>query len=337
MITFLNFDKQRMQETNGFQRKVSKVATQLEVSKCLYTEILNVEKSSIDVLIIGETIIGETMRFHRVHLYSEKVINMLNDEFSKLVSSLGLSSEETVPTSEFIETFNLIDEIQSMLSRSIELLNIENTYNIDQLENISSSEFHVSLENFSYSDLYKAMDPLVRNFIPLTYSFKILNLTKNSIEVLVVTKDCKLYQYTIFLDIDYTRFFNRYISAVLPYEKFAEMKINLKDADFSESLYAVEPIYCTEKRKLNICEFLSFLIKKCQKDMSEEGYKSEGLKNVYKFFLSITENEDAAKKLVLANFRQAKTYDVKSTISDEESTTSTFDIDAYMDAANLEI
>lgn len=50
--------------------------------------------------------------------------------------------------SAFSKDCNLIEEINSILSRAMELLNVENSSNIDRLENSSSSQFGVNLEHF---------------------------------------------------------------------------------------------------------------------------------------------------------------------------------------------
>lgn len=125
MISFLNFDAKQLQETDGFRKKVEKVASNISIKKLLYFEIINIEASSLDVLMIDEQ-----MYFHKVHLYSEKAIKMLNSEFGKLVSSLGISKEDVLDTTKTINNCNLIDQIQSLISRSMQLLNIENSYDL---------------------------------------------------------------------------------------------------------------------------------------------------------------------------------------------------------------
>lgn len=306
MISFLNFDAKQLQETDGFRKKVEKVASNISIKKLLYFEIINIEASSLDVLMIDSQ-----MYFHKVHLYSEKAIKMLNSEFGKLVSSLGISKEDVLDTTKTIDDCNLIDQIQSLISRIIQLLNIENSYDLDKMDKVSSSEFNVNLTNFTYSDLSQIMKPFVKNFIPSTYNFKILSLDKISIEILAITEDCRLYQYTIFLDSCYTRFLNRYLSAILPNEKFIEMKRNLKSKNFFKALEATLPSYSSKNKKLDTCGFLAFLINKYQKDRKDEGYAGEGLKNVYKFFLDTSKDEEDAKKKVLKYFIEATTYDKK--------------------------
>lgn len=308
MISFFNFNAKQLQETNGFKRKIEKVASTLGIRNLSYFEIINIEISSLDIILIDEK-----MYFSKVHLYSEEAVKMLNSEFNQLISSLGVSTGEN-----FLDTAkkssvdsNLLNQIQSLLSRSMELLNMENSCNIDKLDKVSSSEFNVNLENFDYSDLHEALEPLVKNFIPSTYNFKILNLDKTSIEILAITVDHKLYQYTIFLDSRYSRFLNRYLSAILPYEKFTEMKRNLKTKKFFNALENTIPSYCSKNKKLDTCGFLSFLINKYQKDRKDEGFAGEGLKNVYKFFLDTSKNEDEAKKKVMKYFLSAATYDKK--------------------------
>lgn len=308
MISFLNFNAKQLQETEGFQRKIKRVATTLGIKKLLYFEIINIEVSSLDILLIDDK-----MYFSKVHLYSEEAVKMLNSEFSKLISSLGLSNDENfldISQKSSVDC-NLLNKIQSLISRSMELLNMENSCNLDKMDNVRSSEFNLSLENFTYSDLYQAMNPIVKDFIHSTYNFKILNLDKTSVEILAITEDCRLYQYTILLDSCYTRFFNRYLSAVLPSEKFVEMKRNLKSKKFFKALEATLPSYSSKNRKLDTCGFLYFLINKYQKDRKDEGYAGEGLKNVYKFFLDTSKDEEEAKKKVLKYFMSATTFDKK--------------------------
>lgn len=299
MITFLNFNTKQLQETVGFERKVKKVSSSIGVSKHLYSEIINVEASAIDVLIIDEK-----MYFHKVHLYSEEAVKMLNFEFNKIVSSLGLSTEEALSNSEAIENFNLIDKISSILSRSIELLSIQNTCNIDQLENVASSEFDVSIEKFTYQEVYEALEPFVKTS-SLIYSFKVINLSKTSAEILAITTECKIYQYTIYFDSCYTRFFNRYLSAFVPYEQFKQIRINLKKYDFSKALNK-----CIN-RNVDVSGFLSFLLTEYKSRIDEKGFGGEGLRNVYNFFLETSVDEKDAKKKIMYYFINIPTYDQK--------------------------
>lgn len=307
MITFLNFSSKQLQNTPGFKRKVDKVASQVGISKLLYYEIINIEKSSIDILLIDSK-----MYFHKVHLYSEESIKMLNSEISKLFSD---TTEKSIPEYlkdvESIQELNLLDSIESIISRSIELLHIENTNNLNKIENVSSALFNVTIKSFTPCELRNAVEPIVKQFIPSTFKFKILSLSEQSIEVLSITDQCKLYQFTIFLDSKYSNLLNRYISAIIPYDSFKNMKTNLKENDFSESVKLTLPSYRSQNEKMNISGFLSFLISKYQMDRKDEGYGGEGLKNVYKFFLDTSANEDEAKNKVLKYFIEATSYEQK--------------------------
>ena len=202
------------------------------------------------------------------------------------------------------------------------LLNIENSSNIDRLENSSSSQFGVNLESFTYKDVHDAVEPLVKDFIHNLFNFKIINLTKNSIEILAITSDCKLFQYTIQVSSIYSNFINRYISAILPYEYFIEMKRNLKNLDFSAALKKTLPIYNSKKEKLDTCGFLTFLLNTYKKDIKGEGSGSEGLKNFHKFFFDTCTNENEAMSMIRSCYTQAKTYEQKKQLlSNEEKTT----------------
>jgi len=304
-LTFKNFTAKQLQNTPGFSRKLEKVASNIGIVP-IYFEIINIEETSIDVLIIDEG-----MFFFKVHLYSQEAIKMLNKEFSKLIEDLGVTTKENLLDLAKSTDLNVIDDIENMLSCSIELLNFEQTESWNKLEKVTSSEFNVNLESFTYPDLYNAMEPLVKDFIYSTYKFKILNLSKHSVEILAITNDCRLYQYTILLDSHYSKFINRYLSAIIPYEQFGEMKKNLKIADFSSALKLTVPSYNTRNEKLNTCAFLSFLVNKYQKDRKDEGIRGEGLKNVYKFFLDTSANEEEARKKVLRYFMEATTYEQK--------------------------
>lgn len=307
MLTFLNFSAKQLQETDGFKRKIEKVAYSIGIRKLLYFEIINMEESAVDVLLIDDK-----MYFHKVHLYSSNSVSMLNSEFNGILSSLGISNNENILDTAKAATsvdLNLINQIESSLSRSMEILNIENSYNLDKLEKVASSEFNLSTESFTYDELRQAMEPIVKSFISSTFNFKILSLEKLKIEILAITEDCRLYQYTIILDSNYTRFLNRYLSAILPYDKYGIMKKRLKISNFTAALELTHPSYNTNH--LNISGFLSFLLNKYQKDRKDEGYANEGLKNVYKFFLDTSEDEEEAKKKVLNHFMTATTFDKK--------------------------
>lgn len=302
MINFLIFNTKQLQETAGFERKINKVASNMGISKVLYSEIINIESFAIDILIIDDK-----MYFHKVHLYSEEAVKMLNSEFEEIVSSVGLSAEEALLNAETNENFNLIDEINSLISRSIELLNIENSFNIDQLENISSAEFDVSIENFTYKEIYNTLEYFVRTS-PLIFNFKIINLSRNSAEIVAITTECKIHQYTIHFDSSYSKFFNRYLSAFVPYEQFTQMRLNLKDYDFSEALSK-----CIG-RNVDISGFLFFLLKEYKSKILEKGFGNEGLKNVYNFFLETSTDEDDAKNKIRHYFTSIPTYTQKKKI-----------------------
>ena len=309
MLTFVNFNARQLASTNGFNRKINKVAENLGIQKVLYSEIINIEESSLDILLIDEK-----MYFHKIHLYSTLASKMLNEEFSRVLDSLGIS-ETSLDVSNDFDNCNLIEEINSILSRAIELLNIENFSNIDKLENSVSSQFGISFENFTYKEIFSAVEPLVKDFIFHLYNFKIINLSKTSIEILAITSECKLFQYTIPVTSTYTNFINRYISAILPYESFVEMKRNLKSHDFSAALKETFPIYISKKEKLDTCGFLTFLLSTCKKDIKGEGAGSEGLKNFHKFFFDTCANEDEAKSQIRACYMQAKTYEQKKQLT----------------------
>lgn len=311
MLTFLNFNSRQLAATDGFNRKIKKVASFLEITRVLYSEIINLEDSSIDVLLVDDK-----MYFYKVHLYSQEAVKMLNEEFSKTLISLGYTPDNIsllTQTKGISSNENIIESIYSVLSKSMELLNIENSDNIDKLDKSVSSEFNVSIENFSYDEVHKAVEPLVKDFINNLYSFKIISLSKTSIEVLAITTECRLYQYTIPLSRAYTKFFNRYLSAILPYESFVPMKRNLKKFDFTQAIKETLPIYNSKKEKLNTCGFLTFLLKQYKNDIKEEGAGVEGLKNFYKFFLDTSSDEEEAKAKVRECFIKAKTYEQKST------------------------
>lgn len=308
MITLLNFNAKQLQETTGFKRKITKVASQIGIRKLLYYEIINIEKSAIDVLLIDDK-----MYFNKIHLYSHESLKMLNSELSSIFSSTckGKSVEESLNDSAALQEFNLLEDIESIISKSMELLNIENSNNLNKIENTSSALFNVSIKSFKHCDLRSAVEPIVKLSIPSTYNFKILSLTENTIEILSITGECKLYQFTIFLDNRYSNLLNRYISAVIPYDRFKNMKTNLKKNDILESIKLTVPSYRSKNEKLNISAFLSFLISEYQIDKKEEGYGGEGLKNVYKFFLDTSANEEEAKNKVLKYFMEATTYEKK--------------------------
>ena len=243
---------------------------------------------------------------------------MLNEDFSKLLDSLGISNlGPNLNVSAVSKDCNLIEEINSILSRAMELLNIENSSNIDRLENSSSSQFGVNLEHFSYKDVHAAVEPLVKDFILNLFSFKIINLTKNSIEILAITSECKLFQYTIQVSSIYSNFINRYISAILPYEYFIEMKRNLKVFDFSAALKETFPIYKSKKEKLDTCGFLTFLLNTYKKDI-----KSEGVMNLHKKLFDESPTEAEARLNIIACYNKSKTYEQKKQLpSNEEGTT----------------
>lgn len=318
MLTFVNFNARQLASTTGFNRKINKIAENLGIKKVLYSEIINIEEFSLDILLIDEK-----MYFHKMHLYSALAAKMLNEEFSKLLDSLGISNSETsLDVSTIADDCNLIEEINLILSRSIELLNIENSSNIDRLENTSSSQFGVTIENFAYKEVHAAVEPLVKDFIHHLFNFKIINLTKTSIEILAITSECKLFQYTIQVSSTYSNFINRYISAILPYENFLEMKRNLKNLDFSSALKETLPIYNSRKEKLDTCGFLTFLLTTYKRNIKGEGSGSEGLKNFHKFFFDTCADENEARLQIRACYVQAKTYEQKKQLpSKEEGTT----------------
>lgn len=318
MLTFVNFNARQLAATYGFNRKINKIAESLGIKEVLYTEIINIEDFSLDVLLIDEK-----MYFHKIHLNSNLATKMLNEEFSKVLDSLGISNiMPHLDVSAFSKDCNLIEEINSILSRAMELLNVENSSNIDRLENSSSSQFGVNLEHFSYKDVHDAVKPLVKDFILHLHSFKIITLTKTSIEVLAITSECKLFQYTIQVSSIYSNFINRYISAILPYEYFIEMKRNLKNLDFSAALKETFPIYKSKKEKLDTCGFLTFLLNTYKKDIKGEGSGNEGLKNFHKFFFDTCATKDEAMSKIRSCYMEAKTYEQKKQLpSNEEGTT----------------
>lgn len=299
MLTFLNFNKEQLQETLGFQRKINKVASTMGIHEVLYSEIISITASSIDALIIDDK-----MYFHKVRLYSDIAIKMLNSDFQKIVSSLGLTAEE-LQDSEISDNFNLIDEITSITSRSMELLNVENSYDLDKLDNASSSDFRVSIESFTYKEIYQVVEPLVRNHIPYLFSFKMINISKNCVEILAITTQCKIHQYTLSFDSCYTRFINRYLSAIVSYDQFKELRKNLKDSDFSKALFD------TLDREWDISRFLSFLLTKYQSHVKEKGVGHEGLVNVYNFFMETSVDESTAMDSIRHYFTNVATYEQK--------------------------
>lgn len=304
MLNFLNFSAKQLQETEGFRKKITKVASNLNISDLKYFEIINIEENALDILLVDNS-----MYFSKIHLYSSEAIKMLNSEFAKIVSSLGVSGHDNFINSvEKTDDTNLLSSVYGTLSRSMELLNTENSNKLDKLEESVSSVFNVGLENFSYVELKQAVIPLVKELIPNMHSVKIINLTSNSLEVLAITEECKLYQYTIFLDINFKKFFNRYLSAILPYESFIEMKKALKIYDFSTALKTVMPSYDSINRKNDVEGFISFLIKTFKSETKDEGHGKDGLKNVYKFFLDTSVDEAEAKKKVLNYFMESSTF-----------------------------
>jgi len=300
MMTFKNFNAKQLQETAGFERKVAKVAATMGIDTVLYTEIINVEASSIDVLIIDDK-----MYFHKVHLYSNQVVKKLNSDFQDLIAKLGLNSQEEISTQDVIKGFNLMDEIQSILSRSMEMLNIENSHNLDKMDNTTSFDFKISIEDFTYQEISKIVETLVRNYTPLTYNFKMINISKNSVEILDITTECKLFQYTIVFESCYSNFINRYLSAIVPYEKFTQMKRNLLKSDFTTALSE-----CINK-EWDISNFLSFLLKKYVYKIEDKGFGNEGLKNVYNFFMETAMDEASGKQLLRRHFVDVPTYEQK--------------------------
>lgn len=311
MLTFLNFNSLQLAATDGFNRKIKRVASFLEIERVLYSEIINIEDSSIDVLLVDDK-----MYFYKVHLYSQEAVKMLNEELSETLIPLGYTIDIIsllIQTKGISSNEIIIELVYPLLSKSMELLNVENSYNIDKLDKSVSSEFNVSIENFSYDEVHKAVEPFVKDFINHLYNFKIISLSKTSIEVLAITTECRLYQYTIPLSKAYTKFFNRYLSAILPYESFVPMKRNLKKFDFTQAIKETLPIYNSKKEKLNTCGFLTFLLKQYKSDIKEEGAGVEGLKNFYKFFLDTSSDEEEANAKIRECFMKAKTYEQKST------------------------
>lgn len=307
MLTFNNFTAQQLQETDGFRRKIEKVSQMLKIKRVQYYEIINVEESALDVIIIDYQ-----MYFSKVHLYSDEATKMLNSEFNEIVSSLGLTENSNILNNAKAKTdCNLLNQIESLLSRCMELLNIENTGELDKMGRTASSNFYISIMDFPYKYIEQAVYPLVSDFIHSLYKFKILNLTETSIEILAITEDCRLYQYTIYIDKTYTKFFNRYLSAILPYEFFTVYKRNLKGNNFISALKQTLESYNTPNDKLFVQAFITFLLKKYQKDTKSEGFMDKGLKNVYKFFLDTSKDEAEAKGKVVQCFMSASTYDKK--------------------------
>lgn len=146
--------------------------------------------------------------------------------------------------------------------------------------------------------------------------------SKRSNEVLAITSECKLFQYTIQVSSIYSNFINRYISAILPYEYFIEMKRNLKNLDFSAALKETFPIYKSKKEKLDTCGFLTFLLNTYKKEIKGEGSGNEGLKNFHKFFFDTCATEDEATSQIRSCYIQAKTYEQKKQLPlQEEETT----------------
>ena len=91
MLTFNNFTAQQLQETDGFRRKIEKVSQMLKIKRVQYYEIINVEESALDVIIIDYQ-----MYFSKVHLYSDEATKMLNSEFNEIVSALGLTENSNI-------------------------------------------------------------------------------------------------------------------------------------------------------------------------------------------------------------------------------------------------
>lgn len=306
MLSFLNFNARQLASTNGFSRKVNKVASILGIRRLLYSEIINIEESSIDVLLVDEK-----MYFYKVHLYSLEATKMLNDEFNRFLGSLGYTINDSVKIEKLPDDCNLIEEINSLLSKAIELLNVENSFNLDKLENTVSSEFNISIKNFSYAEIYSAVKPLVKSFITHLFNFKIIGISDTSVQILAITRDCRLFQYTIPFNSSYTKFINRYLSAILPYEKFVEMKRNLRNFNFTNALKETVPSYKSTEEKFDVCSFLAFLLDEYKADIKDEGAGVEGLKNLYKFFIDTSSDEDEAKNKVRSSYNDAKTYEEK--------------------------
>ena len=142
--------------------------------------------------------------------------------------------------------------------------------------------------------------------------FKVINISSNSAEILAISTECKIYQYTINFDSNYTRFLNRYLSAYVPYEQFKQIRLLLKDNDFSSALSK-----CVG-RKAHTCDFLFFLLSKYKSKISEKGFGGEGLKNVYNFFLETSIDEEDAKKNIRHYFINVPTYEQKLKMEQEE-------------------
>lgn len=298
-ITFKNFTTKQIEQTSGFNRKIEKIASSLGVKQVLYSEIINLNDYSLDVLIIGED-----MDFHKVYIYSDNKLKMLNTEFGKLISSLGFTSEDY--DSEKITNIELIEAIETLLSNSIEQLSMENT-TIDRLENSTSSTFNVSIMNFSYPEIHNALEPLVKNSILKLYNFKVLNLSKHSAEILALTTECKLFQYTIYFDSTYCNFLNRYISSIVDYDDFIQVKKELKNnTTLSDTLSSIL------SKEILAENFLGFLLSKYQKSTEKEGYENEGLKNVHKFFMDISSNEQEAHNKVRECFSKATEFNQRN-------------------------
>lgn len=316
MLTFLNFNARQLASTDGFDRKINKLAESLKIKNVLYSEIIDIKDSSLDVLIIDEK-----MYFHKVHLYSVLVAKMLNEEFSRLLDSLGIADSDSsldVTANTNYEDCNLIEGINSILSRAIQLLNVENSSNIDILENSTSSQFNLSIKNFTYDEIHSAVEPLVKDFIFHLYNFKIINLSKNSIEILAITTECKLFQYTIPISSTYSNFLNRYVSAILPYEMFVELKRSLRNLDFSAALKETIPTYGIGREKLDTCSFLTFLLNTYKKDLKGKGSCNEGLKNFHNFFFDTCSSKQEAELKIRSCYMQVKNYQQKKQLNSQE-------------------
>lgn len=316
MITLKNFSSRQLTSTEGFKRKIQKIATQLKIGKILYSQVIDIYESSIYVLLIDES-----MYFYELYLYSNEIIDILNSGFEALIYSLDFEDDDNILDKiskledDEEDTVQLLNDFKEFLSKSMEYLNIENSADLNLLDKVVSSDYRIYLTNLSYHEVYDVFFPIIKDLNIDMYKFKILSLDAFSAEFLIITNNCRLYQYKIFLKKDFSRFINRYISAILDAQSDILKKTfnitfrrSLKDRSFIKSLIYATSSPGSKSDRFDPISYLSFLADNFQIKDDSKSTKREGLKSIYKFFLNTSENAEEGKKNIVKHFMAAKTY-----------------------------
>ncbi len=344
IINLSNFSYNQLTATQGFKLKIEKTfKDRFASARPAYFEItyIDAENEIIYVFAMDTRWNTYAFRFH-ANDFSKKISQRLSVEIMYADMSETMSNEnfldklysienyqESIEQSagmgeclndnesgkeNYMTSMSLYEKALSEVSIEMQYLTLSNDFLIEEK---APERYDISLKSFLYKDLEKMVAPTVRANVCESCHFKIFERTENTLDMVIITDEMKMYQLKVTVSNKFKAFMDRYVNYLCVSIKPSEVRKVFRDFNTNQIMDFLPE---TQRGVINAIRNLEYNGRTIQTDASKFSkflfmntvLKSKGsLREITSIFEESSDSSEEAKRNMMRKFMSTLTFDKK--------------------------